>query len=105
LTSAAHAPILVFWTVAIIFGVIMLRREGGRAERFFIAGAGIKILSNLLSIPRSFIDLWLFREDYSSIFSTGIDIFFLVINMIGILCLIYAFWLKFDTKQEIVISS
>ena len=93
----------------IIFGIVMLRRGGGRAERYLIAGAGIKILSNLLSIPRAYISLWFFRKDYSinqfDTFSTGIDIFFIIANTAGILCLIYAFWLKFKKKKEIEISA
>ena len=48
------APALAFWIAVIIFAIIMLRRGGGRAERFLMAGAIIKIIGNLLNIPMAF---------------------------------------------------
>ncbi len=99
LLLAVQAPALIFWIAVIIFGIVMLRRGGGRAERFFIAGAGVKILGNMFFLPWLVILPWLHREDYGIIsinsISTGIDIFFNVISMAGIILLIYAFWLKF----------
>jgi len=97
------APALVLWIAVIIFAVIMLRRGGGRAERFMIAGAGIKIVSNLLRIPMVFIVPWLIDRGYSSDYaisvSTGYGIFLNVIGMAGIICLVYAFWVKFKTRS------
>jgi hypothetical protein len=93
------APALVFWTAVIIFAVIMLRRGGGRAERFMITGAGLKIISNLLGIPTTFIPVWLIDKGYSMdsavSIASGCGIFLNVIGMAGIICLIYAFWVKF----------
>jgi hypothetical protein len=86
----------------------MLRRGGGRAERFFIAGAGIKIIGNLLSIPWAIVILWHLRRDhdiaYINTFSTYVGIFFAIVNIVGILCLIYAFWLKFKPEKVAEIS-
>jgi hypothetical protein len=96
------APSLVFWIAVIVFAAVMLGRGGGRAERFLIAGAGIKILSSLLIIPTAFITLWLvdkgYRITYASSVANYCGIFLDVVGMAGIICLIYAFWLKFKER-------
>jgi hypothetical protein len=100
-------PALVFWLAAIIFGTVMLRRGGGRAERFFIAGAGIKILGTLLSVPWVVISLWLHYEGYTTTYinsiSTGVNTFLSAVSLAGILCLLYAFWVKFKTNKYVEI--
>jgi uncharacterized membrane protein len=97
---AAQSPVLLFWIAVLIFAIVMLRRGGGRAERFFIAGAGTKILGNLLNLPWIPISLWFHRNDYDidyiTSISTGVSIFLGIIGMVGILLLFYAFWLKFN---------
>ena len=60
------APQLAAWSVAITVAVIMLRRGGGRAERFLLSGFN------------------LFRG---------------LVGLVGILCLVYAFWIKFRVKS------
>jgi hypothetical protein len=100
----AIAPVLVLWIAVVVFAAVMLRRGGGRAERFMITGAGIKILSNLLTIPMVFIVPWLigrgYNSDYAISASTGYGIFLNVIGMAGIICLIYAFWIKFRERDS-----
>lgn len=93
------APNLAGWIVVVILAAIMLRRGGGRAERFIIAGASLGLFSNLLSIPAAAIVPWLVQggaaitDASSAAFIYGIvrD----VISMAGIICLVYAFWVKF----------
>ncbi|MBN2075764.1 MAG: hypothetical protein JW762_09465 [Dehalococcoidales bacterium] len=95
-------PIL-FWIGTIIFGSIMLRRGGGRPERFFITGAALNTLGTLLRIPIVYLPFWISSR------STGIDIMrninfgvglaVNIISAVGVICLIYAFWLKFKKKQ------
>lgn len=101
---SGKAPALVFWIAITIFGIVMLRRGGGRAERFFIVGAGVKILGNLLPVPWVVTSLWLHHEDYSITYinsiTTVINIFFNIVSMVGIILLIYAFWVKFRIWQS-----
>ncbi len=96
-------PAMALWIAVIIFGSIMLRRGGGRAERFLIAGGGIKLACNLLVIPSVFFGPWLFHQgytsDYISTINTGYGIFRDIVSMAGILCLVYAFWVKFKTVK------
>ncbi len=97
------APALVFWIAVIVFIIVMLRRGGGKAERFLVAGAGIEITGNLLRIPTGAIVPWLLHKGYSityiSSITTGCGIFLNVISMAGIICLIYAFWVKFKAEE------
>jgi len=99
-----NAPSLVFWTVVIIFAIIILRRAGGRAERFLIAGAGINIFSNLLNIPVSLIPIWLTSGGYDIDRAVSIasysGMLTDIIGMAGIACLLYAFWIKFKEKNS-----
>ena len=101
---ASNAPVLLFWIAVIVIAAAWLKRGGGKAERFIIAGAAIKITGNLLTIPLSFMHLWLRAAGYDLDFITGITsaygIFLNVISMAGIICLIYAFWVKFSEKNN-----
>ena len=93
------APSLAFWIAVIVLAAIMLRRGGGKAERFLIAGASLKIIGNLLNIPTAAIVPWFVSRGYSMDNTVSLveyyGIFLNVIGMAGIICLIYAFWVKF----------
>ena len=97
------APALVFWIAVIIFAAVMLRRGGGRAERFMITGASLKMIGNLLSIFAVIIVPWLADKGYSPAdigsISSGYSIFLNIISMAGIICLVYAFWVKFKARN------
>ena len=99
-----EGPALVLWIVVIILAAVMLRRGGGRAERFLVAGAGLKIISNLPIMPTLFITPWLYGEGYSSTYARSVievyGIFCKIVGMAGIVCLVYAFWVKFNTRNS-----
>jgi hypothetical protein len=100
----AVTPALLFWIMVIILGSIMLGRGGGKAERLLIAGAGIKIVGNLISVPSSYSAFRLLEEnfsyDYVNTINLGIHIVANIVGMAGIICLVYAFWLKFNTRRN-----
>ena len=102
-------PALVLWIAVIIYGAVKLKWGGGRAERFLIAGGSIKLFGNLLIIPAVFLVPWLLLQGYSTDYvntvSNGLSIFGNVVSMAGIICLIYAFWVKFNKRNtEPVVS-
>jgi len=103
------SPALVFWIAVIIFATITLRRVGGRAERFLVAGASLEMAGTLLRIPAGAISPWLYHQGYSTAYmssvSTGCGIFLNVISMAGIICFVYAFWLKFKTSRYNITES
>ena len=92
-------PALLLWITVIVLAAILLRRGGDRAKRFLIAGASLKIISNLLSLASSTILHELINRGYSIAYANsvvfGYGIFCNVFGMVGIICLVYSFWVKF----------
>jgi len=92
-------PALLLWIAVIVLAAILLRRGGDRAERFLIAGASLKIISNLLGLAAFAILHVLINRGYSMTYANsvvfGYGIFCNVVGMAGIICLVYAFWVKF----------
>ena len=103
LILVGNSPFLAGWIAVIILAVLMLRRGGGRAERFLVAGASLKLVSNLLNIPAAAIVPWLIQGGasitYANSVASGYGIFHGVISMAGITCFIYAFWVKFKVMS------
>ena len=104
-----YAPALAFWIVVIVFAASWLRHGGGRAERFLVGGASLKIIGNLLGIPAVFIVPGLVDRGYSTTdavsWLSGYGIFCNIIGMVGIICLVYAFWVKFKTSNFDVVKA
>ncbi|MFC2070192.1 hypothetical protein ACFLTB_03345 [Chloroflexota bacterium] len=100
---------IVFWIAVIVFAAVMLRRGGGRAERFLIAGGSLNIAATLLRIPMVVFVPWLIRLDYTidyiATVNTSIGICLDIISMAGVICLIYAFWVKFNARKYIPAAS
>ena len=98
-------PYLVAWIVAIVLSVIMLQRGGGRAERFLLAGSCVMFTERLFSTPISVImvpwlhDIGLHIQSTALVLS-GVRFFFGVVSLAGIVCLVYAFWVKFKFKSD-----
>ena len=94
---------LLFWIAALIFGIVMLKRGGGRAEKFLIAGASIKIAGLFLSVMLPLTTIWFFiRTDTLNGIPWEIifyQTFLSFVSMAGIICLVYAFWVKFKTRE------
>ena len=95
-------PVL-FWIGTLIFGIVLLRRSNGRPERFFISGAALSLFGMLIRIPIVYFPIWLTGREYGSDAMSSITLWIgLCINIIsalGVMGLIYAFWLKFKNRQ------
>ena len=83
--------------------IVMLRRGGGKPERLMLIGCGLFLLSSLSSLVLNTIihvmqELKISYVSYSLItgLTTG------VLSLAGLVCLIWAFWLKFRKKEEAV---
>ena len=100
----ANAFPLVGWIIAVILAVIMLRRGGGRAERFLLAGASLRLVTCLIGIPMPALAPWLVGEKGMVNLETVsiLSVFSLVSSLTGlagIICLVYAFWVKFKRGE------
>ncbi len=103
------SPYLAAWIVAIILSVIMLRRGGGRAERFLLAGSCLMFAQKLFVVPVSTVTQllvipsllergWIVQR--ASMVLSYIGLFFGLFSLAGIVCLVYAFWIKFKVKSS-----
>ncbi|MBA7617867.1 hypothetical protein ES703_25185 [subsurface metagenome] len=100
----SSAPALVGWIVAVVLAAIMLRRGGGRAERFLIAGASLMLSKSLIVIPTPALITWLTvdRGMTNVEVASVLSVFSLVrgcIGLAGIICLVYAFWMRFRGRS------
>ena len=102
------APFLAAWIVVIVLASLMLRRGGGKAERFLVAGASLMLAKTLFggfsANIRALLQLRLVVErgwDQPSLIPifTAIDIFIGCIGLAGIICLVYAFWIRFKARS------
>jgi hypothetical protein len=101
---ATAAPRLLLWIVIIIVSLVILRNGRGKAENYIFAGIGLKLAGALLSIPGTALVPWLVQNGYSmtqsASFGSGYGIFCNVVNMVAIICFVYAFKVKFDEKRK-----
>jgi len=82
----------------------MLKSRGARAERFLVAGASLMLAQSLITVLTAVIATWLHtgREMTNVQAAFWLSIFGLirgVISLAGIICLVYAFWVKFKSGK------
>ena len=102
----SSAPRLVGWIVAVVLAAIMLKRGGGRAECFLVIGASLMLLGSFLDIPTPAISMWLsVTRGMTNVEAASVlSVFSLVrgcISLAGIICLVYAFWVKFKRHGSV----
>ena len=99
------SPVLVGWIVGIILATRMLKKGGGKAERLLLIGCCLMLAEMLISPFAQVFTIRLIEERTITVQSIGITlgiagIPFAIISLAGIVCLIYAFWIKFRSKHE-----
>ena len=96
-----HIPELLGWLAGFILAVRMLRRGGGKAERLFLAGCSLMLVLHLASPFLSGLVSSLLREGWRSPQTPGLILLLPVgiLGLAGLVCLVYAFWLKFWTRK------
>jgi len=98
-------PVLVGWIIAVVLAAIMLRRGGARAERFLVAGTLLMLAQSLITALIAAITMWLtFGRDITNVeMASVMGAFGLIrglIGLAGIICLVYAFWVKFNQAKS-----
>jgi protein-S-isoprenylcysteine O-methyltransferase Ste14 len=89
------------WTVAVVFAVKMSRHSGGRAERFLLIGTSLMLANSIVGCAWTVLYPWLIPNLMTiSLMSSVIRFVGALISLGGIICLIYAFWHKFRSKQK-----
>ena len=94
---------LAVWIAVIALAAVLLRRGGGRAERFIIAGASLKIFANLLNIPAAAIVPWLVQGGATitraASLMAGYEVLRGVFSAAGIVFIVYVFLVKFKGSR------
>jgi len=102
-TFLSKSPILVAWIVGIVFAARMLKRGGGKAERLLLIGCCLMLTESLVSPFSKMLIPWLIDEQSMSFQRVGFimsiaNIPLAIISLAGIVCLVYAFWMKFRSS-------
>jgi len=99
----ASTPVLLAWLVGIILAIRMLRR-GGRAERLLLVGCCLMFAARVTGPFLAVLASWLTAEGgMSRAGVTGLVVSAptSVLSMVGIICLVFAFWIHWKTKATI----
>jgi len=99
------SPVLVGFIVGIVLATRMLKKGGGKAERLLLIGCCLMLAEMLIS---PFIHVLIIRliEERTitaqgiGLTSSIVQIPLGIISLAGIVCLVYAFWMKFRIKHE-----
>jgi hypothetical protein len=99
---------LIGWLACTIFVVLMIKRGGGKAEKFLLAGCSLIFLSYILGIPvkrilvrfvydfKSHVDVVMFYK-----LTQLIAIPASILEMFGFFCLFYAYWIRWTTLRVV----
>jgi len=95
---------LVGWIVVVVLATIMLRRGGGRAECFLLAGASLMLLQSLITTLTVALSTWLIVDwGMANVEAASVlGMFGLIrglVGLAGIICLVYAFWIRFKARS------
>ena len=99
------APFLIVWIAAIVIVAILFRRRRGKAEIFLLIGTGVMLVSSLLMFPGVVVSPYLVERgatmaDAASA-ARSLNLVRGVVDMAGIICLVYAFWMKFNLVKSL----
>ena len=99
---------LVAWIIAVFFAVKMVRHKEGRAERFLLVGASLMLVNSMVTSTAAALRPWLvvwLAQIENTPGPASIPPLFLAIEALrgciflaGIVCLVYAFWIKFKAR-------
>lgn len=96
------SPSLIFWIAVVVLATMLLRRRRVKAEKCLLAGAVVMLVSSLLTIPGVAIVPYLVGKGATmteaSSAAWSLNLLRSIIGMAGIICLVYAFWIKFNQK-------
>jgi len=96
-----NIPILLAWLVGIVLAVRMVRRGGGKAEKLLLIGCSLMFVAQVVSPFLRGLALWLIAEqgmNRASASGLALSLPIGILSMVGIICLVYAFWIKFRTR-------
>ena len=102
ITILRYIPEILAWLFGIVLAVLMVRREGSKAEKLLLAGCSLMFAVGVISLFISGMTPWL-REQGTSAQELGIIRSLAAIpSLAGFICLVIAFWVRFRTGRVAV---
>ena len=102
-----HIPELVAWAIGIVLAVIMVRRGGLKLEKLFLAGCSLMFVAPLAGMLLNNQLTQLLHEQSTSYLEIAqsplwiaANVLIALISLAGLVCLIWAFLVKFRKKRE-----
>lgn len=100
----ASIPVLAAWIIGVILSARMFKRDGGPAERLLLIGCCLMLAEKLFRPFHTVIMLWYNAEHAFDAHQYGlISLFtgipFSLMSLAGIVCLIIAFWKRWQTNS------
>ena len=101
-----YIPELVAWGVGIVLAVLMVRRGGGKAEKLLLAGCSLMFTTQLARpLLSEFVHWLMFERGMSNIaiaqtMGLAINLPFSILAIAGLVCLVYAFWVRFRSGRQ-----
>lgn len=102
-----HIPELVAWAIGIALAIIMVRRGGVKAEKLLLAGCVLMFVTPLASLLlQGVLKQYVSAQNLSYISTMqsplwiAVGIIIGLLSLAGLVCLVWAFWVKFWTKKQ-----
>ena len=100
ISFVGRIPYLAAWIVAVVFAARMVRRGGEKAEKFLLTGCSLMLFNQVVMPFLGALSRWMVHEQGMPISAIGIaQIPIGILTLAGIVCLVYAFWVKFKTGK------
>ena len=102
-TFLGNIPMLLAWLVGIVLAVRTVRQGGGKAEKLLLTGCSLMFVAQIVNPFLRGFALWLVAEQgMSRASASGLALSLPtgILGMAGIVCLIYAFWIKFKVRTR-----
>ena len=105
LSLLRNIPDLVAWLTGITLAIIMLRRGGAKAEKLLLIGCGLMLAVSLINPLLTGLVKWLMSGRGMSNITTAqtmglVRLPLAILSIAALVCLIWAFWLKFRLKRR-----
>jgi len=102
-----YIPEIMAWGIGIVLAVLMLRQSGGKAEKLLLAGCSLMFFTKLASPLLHELVQWLEAErgmsniDIAQTMGLAINLPFTILSIAGLVCLVWAFWMRFRARGEV----
>jgi len=92
-------PVFLAWLVGIALAVRMVRRGGGKAEYLLLTGCVLMFVATIVSPLLAGLSIQMVQRHELQRASMVSALPASILRMVGIVCLVCAFWIRWKSKQ------